>query len=216
MNRLTLPILGTIVPNMGNSKNTSISDALFTKAQKQLLRLLFGQPHKSFYTKELVERAEMGTGSVQRELQKLSEAGLLTIKKIGNQKHYQANPESPIFEELKAIVRKTFGISEQIMTLLMPHQKRIRLAFIYGSVAKGSENAASDIDLMLISDEITYPDLLVGLAELENQLGRKINPTIYTGNEFRAKLDSDNSFITRVTEQPKLFLIGSESDATTI
>ena len=98
----------------------------------------------------------------------------------------------------------------------MPHQKRIRLAFIYGSVAKGSENAASDIDLMLISDEMTYPDLLVGLAELEKQLGRKINPTIYTGNEFRAKLDSDNSFITRVTEQPKLFLIGSESDIAAI
>lgn len=87
---------------------------------------------------------------------------------------------------------------------------------IYGSVAKGNETADSDIDLMFISDELGYPDLLVGFAELENRLERKINPTIYTGKEFKAKLNSENSFVTRVTEQPKLFLIGSESDIATI
>jgi predicted nucleotidyltransferase len=191
---------------------SNIGDALFTKTQQQLLRLLFSQTDRSFYSKELVDKAGIGTGTVHRELEKLSAAGLLKVKRIGNQKHYQANPESPIYEELKGIVRKTFGISEQIMTALMPYQDRIELAFVYGSVAKSCENALSDVDLMLISDELAYPNLLVSFAELENQLGRTINPTIYTAKEFRTKVDSENSFITRVTEQPKIFLIGSEDD----
>jgi predicted nucleotidyltransferase len=191
---------------------SNIGDALFTKTQQQLLRLLFSQTDRSFYSKELVDKAGIGTGTVHRELEKLSAAGLLKVKRIGNQKHYQANPESPIYEELKGIVRKTFGISEQIMTALMPYQDRIELAFVYGSVAKSCENALSDVDLMLISDELAYPNLLVSFAELENQLGRTINPTIYTAKEFRTKVESENSFITRVTEQPKIFLIGSEDD----
>jgi Fe2+ or Zn2+ uptake regulation protein len=191
---------------------SNIGDALFTKTQQQLLRLLFSQTDRSFYSKELVDKAGIGTGTVHRELEKLSAAGLLKVKRIGNQKHYQANPESPIYEELKGIVRKTFGISEQIMTALMPYQDRIELAFVYGSVAKSCENALSNVDLMLISDELAYPNLLVSFAELENQLGRTINPTIYTAKEFRTKVDSENSFITRVTEQPKIFLIGSEDD----
>lgn len=199
-----------------NKKIKNISNALFTNTQQQILRLLFGQADKSFYSKELVDKAGVGTGTVHRELEKLSGAGLLTVKKIGNQKHYQANPDSPIYEELKGIVRKTFGMSDLLKTTLIPYQNNIQLAFIYGSTAKGSENATSDIDLMLISDEMTYPDLLVDLAELENQLGKKISPTIYTGEEFRNKLDSKNSFVTRVITQPKIFLIGSENDIETI
>lgn len=207
-----------MIPNMGNIDNirSNIGDALFTKTQQHLLRLLFSQTDKSFYSKELVDKAGIGTGTVHRELEKLTGAGLLTVKKIGNQKHYQANPDSPIYEEIKRIVSKTFGIPEQIATALRSYQDQIKLAFIYGSVAKGNESKNSDIDLMLISDEMTYPDLLIGFAELENQLGRKISPTIYTSNEFKTKLDSENSFITRVTEQAKIFLIGSESDFTTI
>lgn len=199
-----------------NTKTFNISDALFTKTQQKILRLLFGQPEKSFYSKELVDRARIGTGTVLRELEKLSEAGLLTVKKIGNQKHFQANPASPIFEELKGIVRKTFGLSDLLRDALNKHKDKIKVAFIYGSIAKGSDNAESDIDLMLISDQMTYPDLLVGLSKLEHQLGRQINPTIYTGKEFRNKISSENNFVIRVIEQPVIFLIGSESDIPTV
>lgn len=199
-----------------NSKTFNISDALFTKTQQQILRLLFGQPDKSFYSKELVDRAGIGTGTVLRELEKLSAADLITVKKIGNQKHYQANPSSPVFEELKGIVRKTFGLADLLRLALDQHKDKIKAAFIYGSIAKGSDTAESDIDLMLISDQATYPDLLVSFSELENQLGRQINPTIYTGEEFRNKIISQNNFVVKVIEQPKIFLIGSESDIPTV
>ncbi|TRO79195.1 transcriptional regulator [Desulfuromonas acetexigens] len=197
-------------------KTFSISDALFTKTQQQLLRLLFGQPEKSFYSKEIVDKAGIGTGTVLRELEKLSTAGLVTVKKIGNQKHYQANPSSPVFDELKGIVRKTFGLADPLHLALEQFKNKIKVAFIYGSVAKGSDNAESDIDLMLISDQLTYPDLLVSFSELEPQLGRQLNPTIYTVEEFRSKMIAENSFVVRVIEQPKIFLIGSKDDLPTV
>ena len=203
---------------MGNTdkKPFSISDALFTKTQQQLLRLLFGQPEKSFYSKELVDRAEIGTGTVLRELGKFSTAGLVTVKKIGNQKHYQANPASPVFEEMKGIVRETIGLADPLRRALEQFKDRTRVAFIYGSVAKGSDTAASDIDLMLISDQLNYPDLLSSVSELEIQLGRKINPTIYTAEEFRSEMTSENNFVLSVNKQPKNFLIGSENDLPTV
>ena len=211
---MTTPQLGTIVPNMGSTGNikSSIADALFTKTQQKLLRLLLGQPDKSFYAKELIALADIGTGTVMRELEKLSAAQILTIKKIGNQKHYQANSASPIFEELKGIVRKTIGLANPLQAAIEQHKDKIEIAFIYGSIAKGTDTAGSDIDLMLISDHITYPDLMVSFAELENQLGRQINTTIYTPKEFRNKMIAENNFIIRVIEQPKIFLIGSEDD----
>ena len=206
--------MGYMIPNMGNNsrKTFSISDALFTKTQQQLLRLLFGQPEKSFYSKEIVDKAGIGTGTVLRELEKLSTAGLVTVKKIGNQKHYQANPSSPVFDELKGIVRKTFGLADPLHLVLEQFKNKTKVAFIYGSVAKGSDTAESDIDLMLISDQLTYPDLLVSFSELETQLGRQLNPTIYTVEEFRSKMIAENSFVARVIEQPKIFLIGSKDD----
>lgn len=210
--------MGYMIPNMGNNsrKTFSISDALFTKTQQQLLRLLFGQPEKSFYSKEIVDKAGIGTGTVLRELEKLSTASLVTVKKIGNQKHFQANPSSPVFDELKGIVRKTFGLADPLHLVLEQFKNKTKVAFIYGSVAKGSDTAESDIDLMLISDQLTYPDLLVSFSGLETQLGRQLNPTIYTVEEFRSKMIAENSFVARVIEQPKIFLIGSEDDLPTV
>lgn len=193
-----------------------MGEALFSKTQRQVLALLFGHPEKSFYSKEIVDRARVGIGTVHRELEKLSGCGLLTTKRIGNQKHYQANPASPIFDELRGIVRKTFGLTDPLRMALDPYKDKIKAAFIYGSIAKGSDKAESDIDLMLISDKITYPDLLVSFSELETQIGRPINPTIYTDQEFRDKIRSENHFVIRVIEQPKIFLIGSEDDIPTV
>ena len=136
-----------------------LADALFAKTQRRVLGLLFGNPDRSFFANEIVRHAESGIGAVRRELAALEAAGLVTAKRIGNQKHYQANRAAPIFEELRGIVVKTFGVADVLREALAPLAAKIRAAFIYGSIAKGSDTATSDIDLMVISDEVAYADL---------------------------------------------------------
>jgi predicted nucleotidyltransferase len=215
---LQVPIKGTMVPFMGTNGagNYNLGDALFSKTQRQVLSLLFGNSDKSFYVREIVRSAGVGVGTVQRELEKLSRVGLLTIKKIGNQKHYQANRESPIFEELKGIVQKTFGLADVLRNVLDDYREKIKAAFIYGSVAKGTDKSSSDIDIMIVSDELSYVEVLETFSVVETKLGRRLNPVIYNTDEFQEKITTDNSFVTRVTNQQKIFLIGSENDITTV
>ena len=207
--------MGIIVPNMGTigTKNTGLGKALFSKTQRQVLGLLFGNPGRSYYAKEIVRLAGVGIGTVQRELEKLSGAGLLSVKRIGNQKHYQAERQSPIFEELHGIVLKTFGVGDVLRLAMADLAVQIKVAFVYGSVAKGTENVQSDIDVMIISDELSYDRVFSALSPVESKLGRTINPTLYKPSEFREKL-TDSSFLRRVMEQPKIFLNGTESDIT--
>ena len=127
---------------------SQLADALFTTTQQNVLGLLYVRPDKTFYTKEILRRTGMGVATIKRELDRMVAAGILTMKKIGNQHHYQANPACPIYAELIAIVRKTFGIGDVLREALAPHQDGVVLAFIYGSIAKGEEKATSDIDLM--------------------------------------------------------------------
>lgn len=195
---------------MGNS--ISLATALFTRTQQQLLSLLFGQPQRSFYLRELIERAGIGRGTVQRELGKMTAAELISVKKIGNQKHYQANPQCPIYEELSSIVRKTFGIVDVIRRALLPIDNDIDYAFVYGSIAKGTENAKSDIDLMLIGNKLNYGEVMDLLIPVEGKLGRPVNPSIYTAKQIRDKLKSKNSFISRVMKQDKLWIKGGQDD----
>lgn len=190
----------------------SLSDALFAKTQRRVLGLLFGNPDRSFFANEIVRLAESGIGAVHRELATLEAAGLVTATRIGNQKHYQANRASPIFAELRGIVVKTFGVADVLREALSPLAVKIRAAFIYGSVAKGSDTAASDVDLMVVSDEVSYSDLFALATEAERRLGRKVNPTVYTPAELRQKLAAKSAFATRVLERPKVFVIGSEND----
>ena len=203
---------------MGNlyAKTSGLCDALFSKTQKQVLGLLFGQPERSFYSKEIVDLAGVGTGTVHRELEKLQGAGLLRVKKVGNQKHFQANPTSPIFEELKGIVRKTFGVADLVKSALAPFENQIDVAFIYGSIASGSDTAGSDVDLMVISDHLSYSDLLENLAEVESKIGRSVNPTIYSTEEYQSRLMSNNNFITSLAHQPLILLIGTKHDIPTV
>ncbi len=195
---------------MGNT--ISLATALFTRTQQQLLSLLFGQPQRSFYLRELIERAGIGRGTVQRELEKMTTAELISVKKIGNQKHYQANPQCPIYEELSSIVRKTFGIVDVIRRALLPIDKDIDYAFVYGSIAKGTENAKSDIDLMLIGNKLNYGEVMNLLIPVEGKLGRPVNPSIYTAKQIRDKLKSKNSFISRLIKQDKLWIKGGQDD----
>ena len=190
----------------------SIANALFTKTQQRVLSLLFGKPDKSFYTNEIVRLANMGRGTITRELEKLSAAGLLTITRSGNQLHYQANDESPIFEELTSIVRKTFGMVDILSKALSPIEQNLILAFVYGSIAKGEDNSTSDIDLMLVGEDLSYSDIIELLMPAENSLQRDINPSILTIKEFRNRQDEKQSFLTRLLEQPKLMIKGEIND----
>jgi len=201
---MIIPWMGIIV--------TNLSDALFTRVQQRVLSIIFGQPDRAFFGNEIIRHAGVGTGAVTRELDKLVSSGLITVIRTGNQKHYQANPSSPIFSELRGIVLKTFGVSDVLRQALSPFSERIRVAFIYGSIAKGQDTAKSDIDLMVISDELGFPDLFKILSDAEKSVGRQICPTIYTHAEWGKRLTGGNDFIARVLEQPKIFILGTEND----
>lgn len=216
---LKMPILGIKMPKMGISRTpieaaprASLADALFSGTQQRVLGLLFGQPERSFYATELINLAGAGSGAVQRELARLAQSGLVTVKPVGNQKHYQANPASPIYAELCGMVRKTVGLAEPLRAALAPLAAQIKAAFVYGSVAKKQDTASSDIDLMLVSDTLTFGDTILALQAATELLGREVNPNIFTPQDFAKRLKERGSFVSRVMEQPKVWLIGGEHD----
>jgi len=213
------PNLGFNIPNMGMNKQASlavpvpvsgVADALFSKVQQRVLAVLFGNPRRSFYANEVIALAGSGTGAVQRELARLEAAGLLAVSRVGNQKHYQANAASPVFEELRGLVLKTSGLADVLRDALMPLAAQISVAFVYGSVAKRNDTAKSDIDLMVVSDSLSYADLFSALEEATSRLGRTVNPTVYSRKELDKRVRAGNAFVKRVWAQPKLWVIGQE------
>ena len=186
----------------------SLSEALFTATQQKVLGLLFGKPDRSFYANEIARWAQVGKGSLMRELDRLQRAGILIMTRLGNQTHYQANPDCPIYAELLGISRKTFGIAEPLRDALQPFAEQLTWAFVYGSIAKDQANASSDIDLMLIGESLHYSEVMERLLPLEEHLGRTINPTLYTPEDWAAKLAAENSFVMRVVQQDKINLMG--------
>lgn len=211
--------MGFIVPNMGINKSQpgfpptqGLADALFTKVQQRVLGVLFGNPGRSFYANEMIALAGSGTGAVQRELARLAAAGLVTVSRVGNQKHYQANSASPVFEELRGLVLKTSGLADVLHVALSPLEPQISAAFVYGSVAKGLDTAASDIDLMIVSDSLTYADIFAAVEAAATQLGRPVNPSVYSRQVLDQRIEQGNAFIQRVLAQPKLWLIGEKND----
>jgi predicted nucleotidyltransferase len=207
-----MPIMGRLKTTIRRRRESSLADALFSTTQQRVLGLLFGQPERSFYATELIGLARAGSGAVQRELARLEQSGLVTVRRLGTQKHYQANPESPLFRELAGIARKTVGLAEPLREALAPFASRVSAAFVYGSVAKRRDTAASDIDLMVVSDGLTYAQLFEALEPLAARLGRTINPTVYSRRELARRRNEDNVFVTRVLAQPKIWIIGTEDD----
>lgn len=191
---------------------TSLADALFTSTQQRVLGLLFGQPDKSFFVTQIMALAGSGRGAVQRELKKLSDCGLVTVTQIATQKHYQANPVSPLYDELCGIVQKTVGLRDPVGEALSPLSQRIDIAFIYGSVAKGTDRADSDIDLMVVSDDVRLEELVASLHPVEALLGRSISPTLLTKKEFAIRREKKGSFVARVLDGPRISLIGRDGD----
>jgi predicted nucleotidyltransferase len=189
-----------------------LADALFTPVQLRVLGLLFGQPARRFQSGELIRLAKGGVGAAHRQLARLAEAGLVEVTRIGNQKHYQARRDSPVFGELHSLITKTVGLREPLTEALAGLAHDIRAAFVFGSVAQGSDTASSDIDLLVISDVLHYPDLYEALQGAETLLARPVNPTVMTLADWRAKRAQQDSFAARVAAQPKLFVLGSEDD----
>jgi predicted nucleotidyltransferase len=189
-----------------------LADALFSKTKQRVLGLLFSDPGRSFYVSEIVSRARGGTGTVLRELARLEKSGLVSVKHVGNQRHYQANPSSPLFDELRSIVEKTVGVVGPLAIALRPLAPRIVAAFVYGSVARRSDTSRSDIDLMILSDQLTYGDVYPVLEAVGSTLGRPVNPTVYTTSEFRKRRAARNAFLTKVLGLPKLWIVGSENE----
>ena len=212
---LDVPKSGMIVPEMGRTKavrRSGLADALFTPVQQRVLGLLFGQPERRFQSAEIIRLARGGVGAVHRQLARLSASDLVTITRSGNQKHYQARRDSPVFEELHRLIVKTVGVAEPLRQALSPRARAIRTAFVYGSVAKGTDRAKSDIDLMVVSDSLRYADLFETLQAAEAMLGRTVNPTVMTLAQWRAKRARADSFAARVSAQPRVFVIGSDDD----
>jgi predicted nucleotidyltransferase len=199
--------MGTV--GQGGARRKGLADVLFTKTQQRVLALFFGQPDRTFIKRELIERAESGSGAVQRELSRLVESGLVTVTTIGSQKLYEANRSAPIFEELRGIVVKTVGLADPIRSALRPLAKRIEKALVYGSAAKGEARAGSDVDLLVVGDDLMLEELFARLVPAEKVLGRSIHPTVYTPLEF-ARRKSGNAFLKKVLAGEHIVLIGSE------
>lgn len=200
--------MGMIDPKMG-TEIRSVGEALFGKVQQRVLAAIYGQPDRSFYVNEVVRLAQSGKGAVQRELLALVESGLATCARRGNQMHYQANRASAVFDELRALVVKTFGIADRLRLALLPLESKIRYACVYGSVAKGTDNSLSDVDVLLVCDDATLEEVLACLAPTENALSRKVNPTLYTSEEVHRRLKSGNSFLAKVLGGKRIDLFGS-------
>ncbi|NQE47826.1 hypothetical protein RC52_04915 [Herbaspirillum rubrisubalbicans] len=160
------------------------------------------------HLRALMSSTGISSASAQRELGKLTEAGLLVREEVGRVLLYKPNPDSPIFSELSAIIRKTFGVADAIKAMLQPFAAQIDRAFLYGSVAKGLDTATSDIDLLVLADELGSADLYPDLVTLEARLGRKISLTVYRPAEFQKKLAGRNHFLVSVMAGPKIELIG--------
>jgi predicted nucleotidyltransferase len=210
---LILPKLGCIIPNMGKvSAAQGLADSLFSSVQQRVLAPLFGQPDRSFHTSEIIRLAKSGTGAVQRELARLTQSGIVTATSVGNQRHYRANLNSPIFEELRGLILKTVGLTIPLRAALARHSKKIKVAFVYGSVAKGRDTAKSDIDVMIIADRLSYRDIYSVLQTAEKKLGRPINPNLFTVSDWKRKISERNPFVIKISAQPKIFIFGSEHD----
>jgi predicted nucleotidyltransferase len=196
---------------MSTVASSSIAPALFGKTQRALLALFFAHPEQSFYLREIVRLARVGQGAAQRELARWVDAGLLLRNPRGHQVYYQANRQSPIFNELKSLTAKTLGIADVVREALAKLADRIDLAFIHGSVASGTEKAESDIDLVVVG-KLTFAALAQALQTAENRLGREINPTLYSQREFRKKLRAGHHFLKTVAGKPKIYLIGDDRE----
>jgi len=190
----------------------SLRDAVFTDSQAKVYLWIFGQPERSYHLSELRCLTGLGSASLQREINRLVVAGLANSALKGNQRQISANLQSPLFKELSDLTRKVMGAAALITEALRPIEQKIEVAFLYGSVAKQSDHAESDIDIMMIGSDLTIGEVLEQLLPAEEMLCRKVNPTCYTVGEFKKRLSDTDSFVNKVLSQPIIQLFGNMDD----
>ncbi len=190
---------------------SDLSAALFGQTRRAVLALLYGHPDRSYYLRQLVRSAGVGLGAAQREVKRLSDAGIIRRTVSGHQVFYQANPDCPIFSELKGLMVKTTAVADVLRAALAPLAAQIRLAFVYGSIAKLAQRNRSDVDVMVVG-ESAFGEVVSALGAAQETLAREINPTVYSPAEFRSKLKAGHHFLTALLEGEKVFLIGDEHE----
>jgi predicted nucleotidyltransferase len=190
----------------------SLKDAVFTDSQAKVYLWIYGQPERSYHLSELRRLTGLGSASLQREINRLVVAGLANSALKGNQRQISANRQSPLFKELSDLTRKVMGAAALLTEALLPIERKIEIAFLYGSVAKQSDNAESDIDIMIVGSDLTLSELLDQLLPVEEMLCRKVNPTCYTVGEFKKRLSDTDSFVNKVLSQPIIQLFGNMDD----
>jgi uncharacterized protein len=204
--------MGKMIPNMGKTVNeNTLCSGLFGKTRQAVLALLYGRSDTSFYTKQILDAVATGRGTVQRELKNLTDTGIIVREVEGRQVYYRANEKCPIFGELKNIVRKTFGVADILKQSLTVASTRVRVAFIFGSVARSTDDQRSDIDVIVVGG-ISFGEVVSLLSDAEDKLGREINPVVYSVAEFNDKVKENHHFISTVLEGDKIFLVGDEDE----
>jgi DNA-binding transcriptional ArsR family regulator len=186
-------------------------DALMPKTRQGILAALLVQPDRTWYVSELARRMDVTPSTLQRELQALTRAGILKSHRQGRMAYVQANADSPIYTDLRGLLLKTAGLADVLADALRPLAGKVQVAFVYGSMASGTEESDSDIDLMLIGT-MTPAELAVPLRKARDLLGREVNPTVYSSAEFREKRRAGNPFLTQVLDRPRLFVVSSSHE----
>jgi predicted nucleotidyltransferase len=191
--------------------SNDLSLTLFGKTRRAVLSILFGHTDEAFYLRQICRSAGAGLGAVQRELKQLSEVGIIQRTTRGRQVYYQANPESPIFEEIKGLVIKTSGVADVLRGALAPLGDSINVAFVFGSMSRGEETGRSDVDVLVVGS-VTFADVARAFGEAQKTLGREVNPTVYPPDEFQFKLAKGHHFLETVLAGTKIFLVGDERE----
>jgi predicted nucleotidyltransferase len=196
---------------MGANSVDPLGSALFPLSRRTVLGILYGDPERPYYLREIIGLAGLGSGQIQRELARLSEAGILRRFEQGRHVYFQADPQCPIYEELRSLVTKSVGAGAVVAAALGDLEDRIRLAVIFGSVARGEDRSESDLDLLVVGD-ISFSELVEALSEAESTLRREIHPSLFSEDEFRNRLASKDHFLDSVLREEKVFVIGVEDE----
>lgn len=193
------------------SNTSALMDLLFPATRQRVLAQLLLHPGESFHQRELARLTASHAGTLGRELEKLVEAGLVIRREQGNQVRYQANAQCPLFAELASMFRKTHGMVPALREALAPLAGRIRVALVFGSMARGTQTAGSDIDLLVVG-EVGFAELVQALYPLQQALQREINPVLYTAAEFHRRAQGGEAFVRQFLDQPNVFLTGDKDD----
>ncbi|CAI1923166.1 Predicted nucleotidyltransferases [Serratia quinivorans] len=184
---------------------------LFSEYRRKVLTLLLNQPEKAFHVREIARQTATQAGTLHKELNKLAQGGILLRQQQGNQICYRANPDCLIFPELVAIFRKTSGMVERLRQALVELNAEPELAFIFGSIASGKAKDDSDIDVLIVGN-VSFSEVINAFYPLQQELGREINPKLYSPVEWRAALAENSAFIQDIMSKPQLGILGDKDD----